>query len=475
MALGWVFGKRRDVSAEAVEGKAEPQNRRRPATSNSIDPADIRLSIEDGLVMTFGPHGDPLPPQLLKETCGKHRGAGLCLPDGSLADHDRLISVLEAQQKGKLAERPSDEWVRAMLVAEGGFELAPPECLAREDSEGKTVLGGRLTLAMPGGETITLHDAHPGSARLGSPARLVVDGEPVSIEKAVCQAGLDSQGGDEAMLPSLAITQPDGQITVSFDNDVAARLETAAASWEGEAKVDLFLGDGRPVSIDDLARMLREDYGLAALLETNNVEMSYPLLSDQTPDFDLLRATVVMVSDIPEGWSLSHGLQSEEGAWMLDPSDLAKTSVQVPGSHQDTAVLTIKVLSIVGPDGSLEEQVKNVVIPPDLNQASSDAEEPPAQAPSIPLIFDAADVGSAAPAKAFLVRGIPERGSLSAGTYDSSVKGWVLKPAELDRLAILGLDHQREAIDVELTAIYLDQEGPSQADVIARKTIALGA
>lgn len=472
MAFGWILGRRRDASKKAVEGGAELQNQDQPVEDGSIGLADIRVSIEEGLVMAFGPLGDPLPPQHLKDACAKQPEAKLRLPDGRAVDHDRLIDVLEAQQKGPLAERPNDPWVQAMLSAEGGFEPAPPECLAGEDSEGKSILGGRLTLGIPGGEVITLCDAHPGSTRRGQPAKLMVDGEPVSVEKVLCQAGLDNQGDDASMKPSLAVTKPGDAIPVLLGNDVEARLETASAPWEGDAKVDLFLSCGRQVSIDDLAGLLKDSHPLAALLATDNSETSYPLLADLEPGFDLARATIVMVSDIPDGWSLSNGLQSEQGAWMLDPSDLSTTLVYLSGSHQDAAALTIKVISIVGHDGTLEEQIRKVAIPPVPNQETSEPEMPPAPSSPISLIFDVSDIGSTGSAKAFLVRGIPEKASLSVGTYDPSVKGWVLKPGELDQLAIRDLDRQTATIEVELAAIYLDQDGPSRVDVIAKKTIA---
>jgi hypothetical protein len=289
-----------------------------------------------------------------------------------------------------------------MLGVEGRFQEASPAALAKEDSEGKSMLAGRLSLDMPGGDTITLLDAHPGSARFGAPIRLVVDGLPHALEDVLGRAASDQPvpGSSGALAP--VITRHGDAVALRLGETVEAGLETTEAVWDGAPMVDLFLNDGRPVAIDDLAAV----------------------------------------------------------------------SVAGAGSHS----LTVSVMSTVGDDGKLEKQSRTVTLPlasgdaaPALSPAASRSERRPASA--VPLVFDEAVTCRAVLADALLVRGIPDGASLSAGIFDASVKGWVLRPSLLHKLQVLDLDQGTRSIEIELTAVHLDQEGRSRARVIARKTL----
>lgn len=491
MAFTWILGKRFRPAEDTVEDELRParqredgqdeqnqdQNQRHQDSALSL--ADIMLSVEDGLVMAFGPHGDPVPPELLMDACSAQPEGELRLPNGFAVDHERLIEVLKAQQNNPLAERPTDRWVEAMLGAEGGFEPTPTACLASEEAEGKSMLASRLALDMPGGETITLCDAHPGNARLGAPVKLLIDGKPMSIEAALGRAARDEPGDGLSSIPEALITRRGDAMTLLLGDQVEARLETTSSVWDGEAKVDLLSSDGRQVAIDDLTALPKDVPPPCTSPEESASAASYPLLGRDGPAFDLERGTIATVSDMPDGWSLTAGLESEKGSWMLDPSDLKSTSVQMSGADAGPRNLTIEVISIVGRDGTLEKQTRTVVIPPVANAGGTEprAASAPCDEPSsdVRLAFDEAAICQAALADALLLRGIPEGASLSAGICDPGVKGWIVRPAFLDQLVIRDLDQETKTIEIELSAIYLGQEGPPRADVIARKSISVGA
>lgn len=69
MAFTWILGRRFQPGPESLENKASGSHRQADhgQSQNQNGPislADVKLSIEDGLVMAFGPEGDPVPPHL---------------------------------------------------------------------------------------------------------------------------------------------------------------------------------------------------------------------------------------------------------------------------------------------------------------------------------------------------------------------------------------------------------------------------
>ena len=487
MAFSWVLGRRQksledDVKDETLPPDQGKTGRRQQRRDDAIDLADVKLSIEGGLVMAFGPLGDPIPPQLLKDACARQPEATLQLPDGLAVDRKRLIAVLEAQQAGRLAEHPNDAWIKAMLGAEGGFEFASSACLASEECEGKSVLAGRLVLDMPGGETISLRDAHPGSAGVDRPAKLMVDGKPVSIAELSGLAGRPDhcnqiQGDALQPVSNPVVTVRGDHLAVLLDEKIEARLETTSSVWDGEAKVALFLEDGQPVSIDDLTTSL-EDIPPCLPPEIHELAKPYPLISGHELDLDLEHATIVTVSNVPDGWSLTTGKRDRQGHWIFDPSDLKEASVQVSRLDRGPHALHIKVMSSIGRDGTLDQQTCTVVIPPNA-EAGEDKPKPFSPAPteddaglsSFALALDQEEISRASRADALLLRGLPKGASVSAGIFDPSLNGWVLKSEHIEALTVRDLDHRSGVVEIELKAFYLDQDGEKRSDVIVSKTM----
>ncbi|MEM9441021.1 MAG: hypothetical protein AAGA73_11290, partial [Pseudomonadota bacterium] len=95
----------------------------------------IQLSVQDGVLMAFGPEGDPVPPHLLKELCTSRDGCTLRLKEGQDVDSQRALAVFDAQQRGALASRESNRWVASFLGHEGSFEPTPQELLDREPND----------------------------------------------------------------------------------------------------------------------------------------------------------------------------------------------------------------------------------------------------------------------------------------------------------------------------------------------------
>ena len=105
-------------------------------TVSAVHPDDqaiaVSLKVQGGLLMAFGPDGDPMPPRFLKEAFSGRRAAKLRMSTGALVDSDRVLAVLDAQQRGALAKRKSKAWIESLLGLAGSFEETPEELLQNE-------------------------------------------------------------------------------------------------------------------------------------------------------------------------------------------------------------------------------------------------------------------------------------------------------------------------------------------------------
>lgn len=94
--------------------------------------ATICLRVEDGLLMAFGPEGDPIPPSLVRSICAGDPKGTLQMENGKTADRQRVLDLLDAQQKAPLADTSSDGWIEAMLCLGGAFEPTSARLLEEE-------------------------------------------------------------------------------------------------------------------------------------------------------------------------------------------------------------------------------------------------------------------------------------------------------------------------------------------------------
>ena len=111
-----------------------------PAGGSWLGIGEMRLAIGDGVLMVFGPEGDPVPPLAFGLAAAGQPDALLVLPDGTKASASRVAAVLRAQILGRLGGPDSASgWILAMLREDGGPDpAAADELRAEQDAADAT-------------------------------------------------------------------------------------------------------------------------------------------------------------------------------------------------------------------------------------------------------------------------------------------------------------------------------------------------
>jgi hypothetical protein len=94
-----------------------------PVEDAGLPLEQMRPKIQDGLLVVFGPDGDPVPPYAFARAAAARPDVLVGLPDGTTAPASRIAAALGAQILGRLgAANQGADWILTML-RDGG----PPE------------------------------------------------------------------------------------------------------------------------------------------------------------------------------------------------------------------------------------------------------------------------------------------------------------------------------------------------------------
>jgi uncharacterized protein YjeT (DUF2065 family) len=155
-------------------------------TEGALDLGLVRAAIQDGLLMVFGPEGDPVPPQVFVAAAAEQPDAGIRLVGGPPVRAECVGAVLDAQSSGQVASGQvgGEAWIKAMLGIGPQPEMARNEDLLAEGCTLDVVGFGReLMITSPNGATFLLADAR---SRTPDGISLRVAGEgPVALGELV--------------------------------------------------------------------------------------------------------------------------------------------------------------------------------------------------------------------------------------------------------------------------------------------------
>jgi hypothetical protein len=524
MAIGSPFHERSWSPAGALPEATPVERERRGSglcapTEGALDLGLVRAAIQDGLLMVFGPDGDPVPPQVFGAVAAEQPHAGVPLADGPPVRAERIAAVLDAQisNRSEAGQDGGEAWIRAMLGIGPQPEMAGNDDLLAEGCTVDVVAFGReLMITSPGGTTFLLADA-----RSRTPIRLRVPGEgPVAIGDLVgellASAGQDDihPGVDEFAAPGRRAWLEGDALRIDLPEVGVVDLARADDDAIAAPSVSLFMASGEVATIDDLLSALRRPIALPSAtgpadpldpvmpqFEADGQRRRSVPLTIGMPDAlaaEPDRVALVLVRGLPEGASLSAGIENGDGSWLLSPRDLPGLSIMPPPDWTCDLALEVAAIAIANPEGELTSAAETVSVPlqsaaiepapaPLVDSVSAPMVEPaasltvePAPAPpgepveaSIPLGLDPLALRDGGPFDAVMVRDLPAGVTLSAGTYDPAIAGWVLLPHQLSGLSVLLASGQSAEFTLNLLGVNLRPGGGARPRVLARVPVSL--
>ena len=153
--------------------EATPARREEPGLGPStpaegtLDLGLVNAVIQDGLLMVFGPDGDPVPPQVFGAAAAEQPDAAVRLADGTQVTAERVAAVLDAQIGGRLGagEGGDEAWIRAMLGIPPQPEMAESgDLLAERCTVEMVALGRELMITSQHGATFLIADSRMRTA-----------------------------------------------------------------------------------------------------------------------------------------------------------------------------------------------------------------------------------------------------------------------------------------------------------------------
>jgi len=339
------FGSRRsrviaDRSGSAGTVAQDPSPLRRDVLSLE----NVRLVIEDGLLMALGPDGDPVPPEAFRAALFAKVDAAVALDGVGEVSAEKALAVLQAQTDGMLAEgEDTDGWILAMLGIGPQPEMASDGDM---QAEAHAQTGEPEAEARPEGSEEPHREALPHG--LLSPIPLsIVPPCPEGLEPAqvtmVALSGLPdgsvlSGGSDEGHgCWLLSPADLDGLLLrVPHDGPESVLLKVTAIAITGQsgnlasAQADLRL-DCRPASPP--SNVDRELTPTAP--RSVSVDLDPELISDPAND-------VLVIRGVPDGISLSAGVHDGSiGGWVLRPAEASGLRIEAAAGPTERFTVTV--------------------------------------------------------------------------------------------------------------------------------------
>ena len=258
-------------------------------------------------------------------------------------------------------------------------------------------------------------------------------------------------------------------ITPPLDSSHPIVLEVYARSTEpstGEAVEVVRIAN---VSVTPLA-----DAPTLSVAHVTGVEDSEIPLNITAVSVDPSEALSVIVSGVPDGASLSAGIDNGDGCWTLRADDLDGLTMIPPAQMSGELHLTVTAASTETETGESAEIVGNlsVTISP-VSDAPSLSVTNVAGTEDTQISLDISAV-TVDPSEALsvTVSGVPEGANLSAG-IDNGDGSWTLAPDELEGLTLTPPAHLSGELQLTITATSTETETGQEATTISNAFVAI--
>jgi hypothetical protein len=310
-------------------GVAAPSGK--PAERDGLALSQMRLTIEDGLLMVFGPDGDPVPPRAVAAAAAADPAAVLELPNGTMAPAARIAAVLSAQVLGRLGRSSQGgQWILAMLREAGRPEPASEDAL-RAEQDAPDALHER--------------DDQPTPCDYAQTAAATADAMPAT------QLALDFAKRDPDLAVPVARGLPDGRADdggwFSSLRNLSARA-IARGSGTGSRKGAGARGISGPVrrgarARDKVERSPVRESGAGAAKSVAGLPGSRTVALGLNPQaLEAEGFHRLVVRDVPAGARLSAGAYDPAlDGWVMRLRDLGSLMISAPLDSRGDFTLTL--------------------------------------------------------------------------------------------------------------------------------------
>jgi large repetitive protein len=287
-------------------------------------------------------------------------------------------------------------------------------------------------------------------------------------EGASLSAGIDNGDGSWTLsaddLDGLSVTPP-SDFSGSFD------LEVTAISTEADGDTATSAASTLTVNVEGVADGPTLEVAAASGFEDSPISLN---ISPSLSDTDGSEALSVVVSNVPEGASLSAGIDNGDGSWTLTTTELDGLSVTPPSDFSGSFDLEVTAVSTEADGDSatsavsaLTVNVEGVADGPTLEVTeASGYEDSPISLDIAPALSDT----DGSETLSVVVSNVPEGASLSAG-IDNGDGSWTLTTAELDELSVTPSNNFSGSFDLEVTAVSTEADGDSATSAASTLTV----
>ncbi len=494
------------ISFGRFRTRASDRHATEPPTLSLVRAA---LRIEDGLLMAFGPEGDPIPPAEFARAAAAQPDVQIALPDGRPVSAPRVAAVLEAQASGPLTAGPTAggsegvAWLEAMLGLGPQPELTSEVELFMERGPCElTAFGRELMITIPSGHSFLIADAAAAHHREAGLVLLLPDDEAVSVADLVGRLRSQVIGAKgkaapennaehpfaEAALPGCTVQILDGEMRFELPYVGSVRLASRGADAGVGPRVSIFLASGDVATMTDLVAAFGQkaeeskEPGMTTSAPADRVpggraEIESPpalnlpdalgLRADGTLDLrflaralgpDVGRVVSATVAGLPEGARLSAGFDHGDRSWSLTVDDLTGLTLKTPADLAADFALDITLRTAHG-----EETGRLMVRRPSASRPDEAARSLTRTGPFRPIALsieppsaEGADPDSTA---VVVISGVPAGAALSAG-LDNGDGSWMLTPQEIAGLTLTMPAGSPEDVTLTVTAVAVkNREG----------------
>ncbi|MEO1058468.1 MAG: LamG-like jellyroll fold domain-containing protein, partial [Actinomycetota bacterium] len=304
--------------------------------------------------------------------------------------------------------------------------------------------------------SVTVDEDTPIELTIETPIPEPVDDEEITVkvagvpEGASLSAGTDGGAGEWSLTPG----EFDGvTVTPAANSDADFSLEVSAVRTQvdpGTGVADPATAEESPLATVDVQVDAAADAPSLTATDASGAEDSAIPLEIDAALTDSSETLTVTISNVPDGATLSTGIDNGDGTWSVDPGQLDDITMTPPENFHGDIELTITAESTDGDDVATTSQTVNVNVeqvfdvPSMVVQDASGVEDTP-----IELDIDVS-AGDVAADVTVTVANVPEGATLSAGV-DNGDASWTLTASQVEGLTITPAQGFNGGFDLDIT------------------------